>query len=139
MLNCCIKRKQARDNICNTPERSSETASQNVHQSTQFTATASSSQITAASPGKSVDSWSDSEEEFFECLSDQGDTETTRREKDGSKTRAEGRMHPCNNMTLLNSSELLFIPVTQVNFFAAYLLLVNYFWQNAFIFASIFY
>ncbi|XP_051938960.1 rab3 GTPase-activating protein catalytic subunit [Hippocampus zosterae] len=115
MLNCCIKRKQARDNICNTPERSSETASQNIHQPTQFTATASSSQITAGSPGKSLDSWSDSEEEFFECLSDQGDTETPsmRREKDGSKTRAEGRMHPCNGMTLLNSSELLFIPVTQ--------------------------
>ncbi|KAM9802168.1 rab3 GTPase-activating protein catalytic subunit isoform X5 [Syngnathus typhle] len=115
MLNCCIKRKQARDSIHKNPERSNETAFQNIHQVTEVTAANSSSQITAVSPGKFLDSWSDSEEEFFECLSDQWDTESPciRREKDGSKTRAEGRMHPCNNMTLLNSSDLLFIPVTQ--------------------------
>ncbi|XP_077392418.1 rab3 GTPase-activating protein catalytic subunit isoform X1 [Festucalex cinctus] len=115
MLNCCIKRKQARDHIGKTPERSKETAFQNFRQLTELTAATLSSQITAVSPAKSLDSWSDSEEEFFECLSDQGDNESpcVRREKDGSKTKAEGRMHPCNNMTLLNSSELLFIPVTQ--------------------------
>ncbi|XP_037136517.1 rab3 GTPase-activating protein catalytic subunit isoform X5 [Syngnathus acus] len=115
MLNCCIKRKQARDSIHKSPERSNETAFQNIHQVTEVTAANSSRQITAVSPGKFLDSWSDSEEEFFECLSDQWDTESPciRREKDGSKTRAEGRMHPCNNMTLLNSSDLLFIPVTQ--------------------------
>ncbi|XP_061548192.1 rab3 GTPase-activating protein catalytic subunit isoform X2 [Phycodurus eques] len=115
MLNCCMKRKQARDHICKTPERSKEIAVQNIDQLTEFTGATSSTQIAAVSPGKSLDSWSDSEEEFFECLSDQGDTESPciRREKDGTKTRAEGRMHPYNNMTLLNSSELLFIPVTQ--------------------------
>nr|XP_049583642.1 rab3 GTPase-activating protein catalytic subunit isoform X6 [Syngnathus scovelli] len=115
MLNCCIKRKQARDSIRKSSERSNETAFQNIHQVTEVTAANSSSQITALSPGKFLDSWSDSEEEFFECLSDQWDTESPciRREKDGNNARAEGRMHPCHNMTLLNSSDLLFIPVTQ--------------------------
>nr|XP_061799403.1 rab3 GTPase-activating protein catalytic subunit-like [Nerophis lumbriciformis] len=114
MLNCCIKRKQARDHISKNPETITEIANQNTRQLTEFTAGTSSGHQ-AVSLGKSVDSWSDSEEEFFECLSDQGDTQSTcaRREKDSSKTRPEGRMHPYNNMTLLNSSELLFIPVTQ--------------------------
>ncbi|XP_061697814.1 rab3 GTPase-activating protein catalytic subunit isoform X1 [Syngnathoides biaculeatus] len=115
MLNYCIKRKNARDHICKNPESSKDPAFQNIHQLTEFTAVTSSTQIAAVSAGKSLDSWSDSEEEFFECLSDQGDTmcPCIRKEKDGNKTRAEGRMHPYNNMTLLNSSELLFIPVTQ--------------------------
>ena len=68
------------------------------------------------SPGKSWDSWSDSEDEFFECLSDQGEIEAphSEGEKDGSKSKAEGRLHPHNNMTLLNSAEALYVPVTQV-------------------------
>uniref|UniRef100_A0A671VNB0 Rab3 GTPase-activating protein catalytic subunit n=1 Tax=Sparus aurata TaxID=8175 RepID=A0A671VNB0_SPAAU len=66
-------------------------------------------------PGKSWDSWSDSEDEFFECLSDQGDTEVPHAEgnEDRSKKKAEGRLHPYNNMTLLNSTEPLYVPVTQ--------------------------
>ncbi|XP_077584476.1 rab3 GTPase-activating protein catalytic subunit [Stigmatopora nigra] len=105
MLNCCIKRKQARDHISKNPETITEISEQSIRQCTAAT----------ASHGKSLDSLSDSEEEFFECLSDQGDTQSgcVRREKDGSKTKPEGRLHPYNNMTLLNSSELLFIPVTQ--------------------------
>lgn len=101
MLNCCIERKRAREETRKVLEGSRErrlpppepTAAREV------------------SPGKSWDSWSDSEEEFFECLSDQGDMEA---EKDGSKSRAEGRLHPFNNTTLLHCAEPLYVPVTQV-------------------------
>lgn len=34
--------------------------------------------------------------------------------RDGSKGKAEGRLHPYNNMTLLASAEPLYVPVTQV-------------------------
>ncbi|XP_061782570.1 rab3 GTPase-activating protein catalytic subunit [Nerophis lumbriciformis] len=114
MLNCCIKRRQARDNLRKAPEGSKGRDHPNSRQS-ELTATNSSSETTAMPAGKSWDSWSDSEEEFFECLSDQGenDSQHNRSDKHGSKTRAEGRMHPFNNVSLINSSELLFIPVTQ--------------------------
>lgn len=64
---------------------------------------------TSASAGKSWDSWSDSEDEFFECLSDQGEAEAP------DSSRAEGRLQPCNNMTLLHRAEPLYVPVTQVS------------------------
>ncbi|XP_061923521.1 rab3 GTPase-activating protein catalytic subunit [Entelurus aequoreus] len=114
MLNCCIKRRQARDNLRKAPEGSKGRDHPNSRQS-ELTATNSSSETTATPAGKSWDSWSDSEEEFFECLSDQGENESQhiRSDKHSSKTRAEGRMHPFNNVSLINSSELLFIPVTQ--------------------------
>nr|XP_057938705.1 rab3 GTPase-activating protein catalytic subunit [Doryrhamphus excisus] len=114
MLNCCIKRRQARDNLRKAPEGSKGRDHHNLRQS-EIKATTSPGETTTLSTGKSWDSWSDSEEEFFECLSDQGENESPhiRSDKHGSKTRAEGRMHPYNNMSLINSSELLFIPVTQ--------------------------
>lgn len=116
MLNCCIERKRARDESRKVLEGSKERerSSRPVPEST--TATANSSNLTReVSPGKSWDSWSDSEDEFFECLSDQEEMEAPHSEggKDGSKIKAEGRMHPYNNMVLLHSTELLYVPVTQ--------------------------
>ncbi|KTF85694.1 hypothetical protein cypCar_00028496 [Cyprinus carpio] len=70
------------------------------------------------SPGKSWDSWSDSEEEFFECLSDTEEMKDTESEKKpGSKSRAEGRLQPHGKLTLLKSPEPLYIPVTQVELY----------------------
>uniref|UniRef100_A0A7N8YFX7 Rab3 GTPase-activating protein catalytic subunit n=1 Tax=Mastacembelus armatus TaxID=205130 RepID=A0A7N8YFX7_9TELE len=123
MLNCCIERKRARDEARKVSEGSKERerkvsggcqSSRPVPESATATSPASSS-TREGSVGKSWDSWSDSEDEFFECLSDQGEMEAARAdgEKDGSKIKAEGRLHPCNNMTLLNSTEPLYIPVTQ--------------------------
>ncbi|XP_031179854.1 rab3 GTPase-activating protein catalytic subunit isoform X3 [Sander lucioperca] len=123
MLNCCIERKCARDEARKVLEGSKERerkvsgGCQNgrpVPQSAASPITASTS-TREVSPGKSWDSWSDSEDEFFECLSDQGEIETPHPEveKHGSKSKAEGRLHPYNNMTLLNSTEPLYVPVTQ--------------------------
>lgn len=97
MLNCCIERKKARDDAHKMLDEGKERGHREE-----------------ASPGKSWDSWSDSEEEFFECLSDQGEMEAPQTEE-GSKRKAEGRLHQHNNMTLLNSSEPLYVPVTQVS------------------------
>ncbi|GLD71007.1 rab3 GTPase-activating protein catalytic subunit [Lates japonicus] len=81
MLNCCIERKRARDEARKVLEGSRETehktsgSGQNScpsPESATGTTTASTS-AREVSPGKSWDSWSDSEEEFFECLSDQGE------------------------------------------------------------------
>uniref|UniRef100_A0A3P9DU40 Rab3 GTPase-activating protein catalytic subunit n=1 Tax=Maylandia zebra TaxID=106582 RepID=A0A3P9DU40_9CICH len=112
MLNCCIKRKKARDESHKVPEGKEKEhrvsgACQKSRQGPEC-ATSASSSTREMSQGKSWDSWSDSEEEFFECLSDQGETEATQAEG-----RAEGRLHPHNNMTLLNSAEPLYVPVTQ--------------------------
>lgn len=116
MLNCCIERKRARDESQKVPERRRErehrfsgTGQKSRH--VPESAAASSSSARDGTQGKSWDSWSDSEDEFFECLSDQGETEEG---QEGSKSKAEGRLHPYNNMTLLNSAEPLYVPVTQV-------------------------
>jgi len=103
MLNCCIERKRARDEARKVLEGSRER---------ERRVSGGRPAAREVSPGKSWDSWSDSEEEFFECLSDQGEIEA---EKDGSKSKAEGRLHPHNNATLLNSTEPLYVPVTQVS------------------------
>ncbi|KAM8858128.1 rab3 GTPase-activating protein catalytic subunit [Synchiropus picturatus] len=103
MLNCCIERKRARNEAHRLPAGILERDR-------------GSSRLTRElSPVKSWDSLSDSEEEFYECLSDQGDSDTppSERVRDGSKMKAEGRMHPFNNATLLNTKEQIYIPVTQ--------------------------
>ncbi|XP_041830042.1 rab3 GTPase-activating protein catalytic subunit isoform X2 [Melanotaenia boesemani] len=102
MLNCCIERKRARDEA--HKEKDNKPPESNTSSSTK-----------EVSPGKSWESWSDSDEEFFECLSDQGETEPPHPEggKEGSRVKAEGRLHPYNSMTLLNSAEPLYVPVTQ--------------------------
>ncbi|XP_070847256.1 rab3 GTPase-activating protein catalytic subunit isoform X1 [Chaetodon trifascialis] len=123
MLNCCIERKRARDEARKVLEGSKEKECrvfggclniQSVPESSTATMTTSAS-TREVSPGKSWDSWSDSEDEFFECLSDQGEIEAphTEGEKDDNKSKAEGRLHAYNDMTLLNSIEPLYVPVTQ--------------------------
>nr|XP_043869718.1 rab3 GTPase-activating protein catalytic subunit isoform X2 [Solea senegalensis] len=123
MLNCCIERRRARDEARKLQDDNKERErkvsgggpnSSQRPESATLTATAAGS-TKEVSPGKSWDSWSDSEEEFFECLSDQGEAEAQHNdgEKNGSKNKAEGRLHPFNSMTLLNSSEPLYVPVTQ--------------------------
>lgn len=123
MLNCCIERKRARDEARKVLEGSKErerclsSGRQNSRSVPESTTAMTSSRLTReVSPGKSWDSWSDSEDEFFECLSDQEEMEAphTHGGEDDSKIKAEGRMHPYNNMVLLNSTELLYVPVTQV-------------------------
>lgn len=112
MLNCCIERKRARDDARKVLDEGKERA----HKESGSSAAAVTSKK-EVSPGKSWDSWSDSEEEFFECLSDQGDMDApqTEEEKTASKRKAEGRLHQYNSMNLLNSSEPLYVPVTQVS------------------------
>lgn len=116
MLNCCIERKRARDEARKVLEGNKE-RERRVSGGSQNVRSTASPSMREVSPGKSSDSWSDSEDEFFECLSDQGEIEgpQTEGEKDGSKMKAEGRLHPYNNMKLLNSDEPLYVPVTQVS------------------------
>lgn len=71
--------------------------------------------------GKSWDSWSDSEEEFFECLSDTEELKGNGQEggkKGGPKEMAslkpEGRLYQHGKLRLLHNGEPLYIPVTQV-------------------------
>ncbi|XP_036937160.1 rab3 GTPase-activating protein catalytic subunit isoform X2 [Acanthopagrus latus] len=115
MLNCCIERKRARDEARKVLEGSKESERKSSSHQSPRPAQESSTSTKEAYPGKSWDSWSDSEDEFFECLSDQGDTDVSHTEgnEGGSKNKAEGRLHPYNNMTLLNSTEPLYVPVTQ--------------------------
>lgn len=108
MLNCCIERKKARDEARKVQDEGKERGPRDSGASAAALAATKE-----ASPGKSWDSWSDSEEEFFECLSDQGEMEAPQTEDDG-KRKAEGRLHQHNSMTLLNSPEPLYVPVTQV-------------------------
>uniref|UniRef100_A0A3Q3AZ99 Rab3 GTPase-activating protein catalytic subunit n=1 Tax=Kryptolebias marmoratus TaxID=37003 RepID=A0A3Q3AZ99_KRYMA len=102
MLNCCIERKRARD----------EAHREGCKDKGKGAVSGSTREV---SQGKLRDSASDSEEEFFECLSDQEEMEASQSEggKEGGKGKAEGRLHPYNNMTLLNSAEPLYVPVTQ--------------------------
>ncbi|XP_052004436.1 rab3 GTPase-activating protein catalytic subunit isoform X2 [Xyrauchen texanus] len=107
MLNCCIERKRARDN-----GRKSEGGKER-NRLAPDTAGPSAAEV---SHGKSWDSWSDSEEEFFECLSDteeMKEVETESDKKAANKSKAEGRLQPHGKLTLLNSQEPLYIPVTQ--------------------------
>lgn len=113
MLNCCIERKRARDEA----RKASEGSKERDQPTPKLSSNAASPRDSA--PRKSWESCSDSEDEFFECLSDQGEMEAlnTGEEKTGRKGKAEGRLHRHSNMTLLNSEEPLYIPVTQVSFF----------------------
>ncbi|XP_013865900.1 rab3 GTPase-activating protein catalytic subunit [Austrofundulus limnaeus] len=103
MLNCCIERKRARDEAHREGVRDRGRG--------PASSTAGSISTREAPPGKFRDSGSDSEDEFFECCSDQEEVEEGG--NNGGKGKAEGRLHPYNNMTLLNSTEPLYVPVTQ--------------------------
>ncbi|XP_068102031.1 rab3 GTPase-activating protein catalytic subunit [Hyperolius riggenbachi] len=118
MLNCCIERKKARDE--------SKKGASGGH--------SSDSSKTAGDPagstdldrgkydvGKSWDSWSDSEDEFFECHSDTEELKESVQEssrkapskEEAATLKPDGRLHQFGNMMLLNSEEPLYIPVTQ--------------------------
>ncbi|KAM3862415.1 rab3 GTPase-activating protein catalytic subunit isoform 2-T2 [Diretmus argenteus] len=128
MLNCCIERKRARDDARKATEGSKE-RERKVSGSCQngrlgpegMAATGPTTDLTReVSPGKLWDSWSDSEDEFFECLSDQEEMKEAMPAggekggaKDISKVKPDGRLHTHGNMILLNSTEPLYIPVTQ--------------------------
>lgn len=123
MLNCCIERKKARDEgkRGSVSDRSPGGASgdgakggdhsgDNPDKEKEF--------------GKSWESWSDSEEEYFECLSDTEDLKGNGQEngkkgaKEGSKEsvnlKPEGRLHPHGKLMLLHPGEPLYVPITQV-------------------------
>ncbi|CAO2636676.1 Rab3 GTPase-activating protein catalytic subunit [Lemmus lemmus] len=124
MLNCCIERKKARD------EGKKTSPSDNVTNAYSGDAGKAGGQLgldhlrdtekEKGEVGKSWDSWSDSEEEFFECLSDTEDLKGNGQEsgkKGGPKEMAnlkpEGRLHQHGKLTLLHNGEPLYIPVTQ--------------------------
>nr|XP_042711518.1 rab3 GTPase-activating protein catalytic subunit isoform X3 [Chrysemys picta bellii] len=127
MLNCCIERKQARDEGKKTytsdrsPSGSScDTGKAVVRSGGDYQ---KETEKERGEVGKSWESWSDSEEEFFECLSDTEELKGNGQEngkkgtKEGSKESAnlkpEGRLHPHGKLTLLHPGEPLYIPVTQ--------------------------
>lgn len=124
MLNCCIERKKARDEgkrggvsdrspggSCGDAGKGADHSADNPEKEKEV--------------GKSWESWSDSEEEFFECLSDTEDLKGNGQEngkkggaKEGNKDpvnlKPEGRLHPHGKLTLLHPGEPLYIPITQV-------------------------
>ncbi|CAO2636673.1 Rab3 GTPase-activating protein catalytic subunit [Lemmus lemmus] len=109
MLNCCIERKKARD------EGKKTSPSDNVTNAYSGDAGKAGGQLEKekGEVGKSWDSWSDSEEEFFECLSDTEDLKGNGQEsgkKGGPKEMAN--LKP-GKLTLLHNGEPLYIPVTQ--------------------------
>ncbi|XP_051003260.1 rab3 GTPase-activating protein catalytic subunit isoform X2 [Acomys russatus] len=120
MLNCCIERKKARD------EGKKTSPSDNAYPGDAGKAGSQlgldhlrDTEKEKGEVGKSWDSWSDSEEEFFECLSDTEDLKGNGQEsgKKGPKETAdlkpEGRLHQHGKLTLLHNGEPLYIPVTQ--------------------------
>ncbi|XP_008049716.2 rab3 GTPase-activating protein catalytic subunit isoform X1 [Carlito syrichta] len=124
MLNCCIERKKARD------EGKRTSTSDNVTNTYLGDAGKGGDQLgpdnlkdtdkEKGEVGKSWDSWSDSEEEFFECLSDTEEFKGNGQEsgkKGGPKEMAnlkpEGRLYQHGKLTLLHNGEPLYIPVTQ--------------------------
>ncbi|KAL8183240.1 UNVERIFIED_CONTAM: Rab3 GTPase-activating protein catalytic subunit [Gekko kuhli] len=123
MLNCCIERKKARDegkksnsfDRCSSDSGTPDLLGRDYHKE---------SDKEKGEVGKSWESWSDSEEEFFECLSDTEELKGNGQEnvkkgvaKEGSKEtlplKPEGRLHQHGNLTLLHPGEPLYVPVTQ--------------------------
>lgn len=114
MLNCCIERKKARDEgkKGSVSDRSPGDAGKGAEYS-------GDNPDKEKEVGKSWESWSDSEEEFFECLSDTEDLKGNGQEngKKGTKEgnlKPEGRLHPHGKLTLLHPGEPLYVPITQV-------------------------
>uniref|UniRef100_A0A8C5WWA4 Rab3 GTPase-activating protein catalytic subunit n=1 Tax=Laticauda laticaudata TaxID=8630 RepID=A0A8C5WWA4_LATLA len=117
MLNCCIERKKARDEgkkVINL-EKQKDMMDQDYPKE---------SDKEKGEVGKSWESWSDSEEEFFECLSDTEELKGNGQEggkkgvaKESSKEilvlKPEGRLHPYGTMKLLHPGQPLYVPVTQ--------------------------
>ncbi|KAM6071107.1 rab3 GTPase-activating protein catalytic subunit isoform 1-T1 [Chlamydotis macqueenii] len=123
MLNCCIERKKARDEgkRGSVPDRSPGSTSGDAGKGADLSGDNPDKEKEV---GKSWESWSDSEEEFFECLSDTEDLKGNGQEngkkggaKEGNKEpvnlKPEGRLHPHGKLTLLHPGEPLYIPITQ--------------------------
>uniref|UniRef100_A0A8D0CE82 Rab3 GTPase-activating protein catalytic subunit n=1 Tax=Scleropages formosus TaxID=113540 RepID=A0A8D0CE82_SCLFO len=115
MLNCCIERKRARDHGrkggTDSGKERKVSGGENGRQGSEAAGM-------EHSQGRSWDSWSDSEDEFFECLSDaeelkEADPDAEKGAAKEGRVKPEGRLHPHGKMTLLNSQEPLYIPVTQ--------------------------
>ncbi|XP_066543675.1 rab3 GTPase-activating protein catalytic subunit isoform X2 [Amia ocellicauda] len=132
MLNCCIERKKARDDGRRGGPSDSSGGSgarerkvsgcENGRPGQDGVGAEPRRDKAEASQGKSWDSWSDSEDEFFECLSDTDELKENAQDgekgvgKEGKETprvKAEGRLHPHGKLLILNSQEPLYIPVTQ--------------------------
>ncbi|CAJ0940640.1 unnamed protein product [Ranitomeya imitator] len=121
MLNCCIERKKARDNVKKggTPDSSNSATHRLANDSIN---SAAESEKNKYEVGKSWDSWSDSEDEFFECHSDTEEMKESSQEEAKKKSKEEvkellkpdGRLHQSGNLTLLQSAEPLYVPITQV-------------------------
>ncbi|XP_048339326.1 rab3 GTPase-activating protein catalytic subunit isoform X2 [Sphaerodactylus townsendi] len=123
MLNCCMERKKARDEgkKSNNFDRSSSSTGKPDQLGRDYR---KESDKEKGEVGRSWESWSDSEEEFFECLSDTEELKGNGQEnvkkgaaKEGSKetlpVKPEGRLHQHGNLTLLHPGEPLYVPVTQ--------------------------
>ncbi|XP_069791286.1 rab3 GTPase-activating protein catalytic subunit isoform X2 [Narcine bancroftii] len=131
MLNCCIERKKLRDGGRKpTSENAMVGSSERKLSNSAGKGTMEyfdNKEFEKESKGepsqqKSWDSWSDSEEEFFECLSDTEELKesepkerTTKddKKKDVQKSRPEGRLHQHGKLTLLLTGDPLYIPLTQ--------------------------
>ena len=108
MLNCCIARKFL-------SKRSQSNISQEDKQAENSARPASAR---SSCPGDDS-----SEDEFFEALEDQGDSEDSCGDVPGpseikeDSTRREGALKRCGDLKLLVSGEPLYVPVTQVKEF----------------------
>ncbi|XP_053261565.1 rab3 GTPase-activating protein catalytic subunit isoform X2 [Podarcis raffonei] len=118
MLNCCIERKKARDE--GKKGNNSDRSSGDIGKSSDLVGKdyLKEGDKEKGEVGKSWDSWSDSEEEFFECLSDTEELKGNGQEsgKKGAAKEAlkpEGRLHQHGNLTLLHPGDPLYVPVTQ--------------------------
>ncbi|XP_043930878.1 rab3 GTPase-activating protein catalytic subunit isoform X2 [Protopterus annectens] len=132
MLNCCIERKKARDEGRKL-QTSGSFSSMGVDQKSSSSDAGKKAQVQSLADGhketdkdkreigKSWESWSDSEDEFFECLSDTEDLKESAEEstvkegvpKETQKVKAEGRLHQHSKLMLLHAEAPLYIPVTQ--------------------------
>nr|XP_020635296.1 rab3 GTPase-activating protein catalytic subunit isoform X3 [Pogona vitticeps] len=123
MLNCCIERKKARDEgkKGSSSDRSSGDTGKTDLVGREYP---KESDREKGEVGKSWESWSDSEEEFFECLSDTEELKGNGQEggkkgitKESSKEtlalKPEGRLHQHGNLTLLHPGDPLYVPITQ--------------------------
>uniref|UniRef100_A0A8D0L343 Rab3 GTPase-activating protein catalytic subunit n=1 Tax=Sphenodon punctatus TaxID=8508 RepID=A0A8D0L343_SPHPU len=120
MLNCCIERKKARDEgkkSISSDRSPGDTGKAIGHSGGD---SQNDTDKEKGEVGRSWESWSDSEEEFFECLSDTEELKGNGQEsgkKSGSKEtpnlKPEGRLHQHGNLTLLHPGEPLYVPVTQ--------------------------
>ncbi|XP_045651791.1 rab3 GTPase-activating protein catalytic subunit-like, partial [Ursus americanus] len=123
MLNCCIERKKARDEgrKTNTSDMYPGDAGKAGDQLGPDNLKDMDKE--KGEVGKSWDSWSDSEEEFFECLSDTEELKGNGQEsgkkggpKEMTSLKPEGRLYQHGKLTLLHNGEPLYIPVTQVGY-----------------------